>query len=65
MYHGKTDIRASRIRADHQLRPCSQQVVGAAIAPKRIGQHCELRQQFVIRGDLATTAHDRVGFEGS
>ena len=60
MYHRKTDVSASKVRANHELRTRCHEVVSAAIAPKRIPRQEELWPQFVIRGNLAATAESVV-----
>src|ERR1700691_4448495 len=57
MYHGKVDVGASRVRANHEFRSRSHEVVSTTVAPKHVREENELiRYQFVVRGKLASTS---------
>src|SRR6202041_405629 len=57
MQHRKVNVGAGSVRANHELRPCSYQVVRATIAPKRIRQEDELvGHQFVVHRNLPTAS---------
>src|SRR5271154_5887273 len=61
MQHGKIDVGASGVRANHEFRPRSYEVVSATVAPKHVREDNELiGQQVVVCGELATTAERRV-----
>src|ERR1700723_3380545 len=64
MYHGKVDVGASRVRANHEFRSCSHEVVSTTVAPKHVREENELiAYQFIVRGELAATAERFVPVE--
>src|SRR5580658_1275912 len=66
MHHGKIDVGASGVSANHEFRSSSYQIVSTTVAPKHVREDNELiGYQVVIRGELAATAECRVLIERS
>src|SRR3984957_1067146 len=60
VHHGRKDVGTRGVRPKNYLWSVRYQIVGSAVAPKRIEQEEEVVEEFIIPSYRTTAAHNRV-----
>src|SRR5580692_6335300 len=60
VHHGRKNVGSSCVRPKNQLWAVRYQIVGSAVAPKRVEQEEEVVEEFIVPSNGTTTPHRRV-----